>query len=132
MHKWCTCSPNRGRYGRASELKLLVVTASTTLNCATPSHRFRTHNSVVVGSSPTRPTGIRECFCLQTIDQYAKAQFAVKTSSSSSYTFCSFARRKILLSSRSPFLFHPSPQTLTASISFRRVRICFLRVRISF
>jgi len=32
------------------------VTASTTLNRATPSHRFRTHNPVVVGSSPTRPT----------------------------------------------------------------------------
>jgi hypothetical protein len=41
-----------------SELKLLVVTASTTLNRVTPSHRFRTHNSVVVGSSPTRPTKV--------------------------------------------------------------------------
>ena len=40
----------------ALELKLLVVTASTTLNRATPSNRFRTHNPVVVGSSPTRPT----------------------------------------------------------------------------
>jgi hypothetical protein len=40
----------------ALELKLLVVTASTTLNRATPSNRFRTHNSVVVGSSPTRLT----------------------------------------------------------------------------
>ena len=40
----------------ASELKLLVVTASTTLNRVTPSHRFRTHNPVVVGSSPKRPT----------------------------------------------------------------------------
>jgi len=56
MHILCTCSPNRGRYARASELKLLVVTASTTLNRATPSHRFRTHNLVVVGSSPTRLT----------------------------------------------------------------------------
>jgi hypothetical protein len=56
VHYWCTCSPNRGRFGWASELKLLVVTASTTLNRVTPSHRFRTHNSVVVGSSPTRLT----------------------------------------------------------------------------
>jgi hypothetical protein len=45
-----------GKHGRVSELKLLVVTASTTLKRSTPGHCFRTHNSVVVGSSPTRPT----------------------------------------------------------------------------
>lgn len=38
------------------ELKLLIVTASTTLNRATPSHRFWTHNLSVAGSSPARPT----------------------------------------------------------------------------
>ena len=41
LHNWCTCSPNRGRYGGTSELKLLVVTASTTLNRATHNPMFQ-------------------------------------------------------------------------------------------
>ena len=37
-------------------LSCLEVTVQTEVVRSTPSHRFRTHNSVVVGSSPTRPT----------------------------------------------------------------------------